>query len=625
MNSPKNILLVTSAAPSFSPSSTNEKRAPLGIGFLISVLRNAGHNVFFIDNYLSPSGFIEEGYLQENNIDYVGIYSNTICFRDTLRMFHGIDYLRHTSQWSGKIIVGGPHPSVCPETIPDFVDYVVQGEGEQAILDIVEEKVSQRIVRYPRIKDLNDLPMPAWDYFADLPYSWGSRWFPETPVFTMNTSRGCPFRCTFCSVGSIWGRRYTYFSAERIVDEIELLMKDYGARGIYFREDNFTFNKKRLIEFCELLLKRNIQLLWGCETRVNTMTRESVELMSRAGAKGFYFGVESGSQKILDHLQKDITVQQTKDAFKWCHEFGVNTYASMIYGVPGETEEDLAMSKVLLEEIKPTSVGNGVYIGIPYSKMYQYVEENKLYEFKDDRGLLYLPHRNEQVDKYYNGEATMKTPITLGNGKLANPIVSVLMVAQNSVGLKESIDSILAQSFNNFELIVINNGCSDEVSETLDGCDDPRIISLVQPEQLGVAESLNKGLSNARGDLIAFMRCGDVSIPHRLFTQRSFLRDNPDFAAISSSCYMIDGDGVVEDVLEVESGCGCSAMIRKEIISDVGGIDVGSPEPEHDLWLRVARKHKTTSFDRPLYSMRESSVMAFETVGQHDSLASALK
>jgi radical SAM superfamily enzyme YgiQ (UPF0313 family) len=84
------------------------------------------------------------------------------------------------------------------------VDYVVQGEGEQAILDIVEGRVTERVVKCRRIRNLDDLPMPAWDYFVNLPYNWGGDWFPDKPVFTMNTSRGCPFQCTFCSVGSIW-------------------------------------------------------------------------------------------------------------------------------------------------------------------------------------------------------------------------------------------------------------------------------------------------------------------------------------------------------------------------------------------------------------------------------------
>jgi radical SAM superfamily enzyme YgiQ (UPF0313 family) len=186
----KRVLLVTSAAPSQTPFSTWEKKPPLGVGFLLSMLRKAGHDVFFIDNYLGPSNFLESGYLQANGIDYVGIYVSTICFRDTQRMLYKIEHLRRCGQWHGKIIVGGPHTTVALDTIPAFVDHVVQGEGEQAIVDIVEGKVKDRVVRYPRIRDLDALPMPAWDLFTKLPYNWEVLWFPETPTFTMTTSRG---------------------------------------------------------------------------------------------------------------------------------------------------------------------------------------------------------------------------------------------------------------------------------------------------------------------------------------------------------------------------------------------------------------------------------------------------
>ena len=249
----RRVLLVTSAAPAQSPFSTREKRPPIGIGFLISVLRDAGHKVSFIDNYLQPSDFLETGYLQKNAIDFVGIYANTICFRDTLRMLHAMQRLRQAGQWRGKIVVGGPHAAVAPQTIPGFVDFIVQGEGEYAMRDIVAGKVTDRIVRYPRINDLDTLPMPAWDCFVDLPYEWSMKLIGDAPVFTMNTSRGCPFRCAFCSVNSVWGRKYTSFSAERIVSDIEHLVHKYGAKGIYFREDNFTLNEGRLREFCGLL------------------------------------------------------------------------------------------------------------------------------------------------------------------------------------------------------------------------------------------------------------------------------------------------------------------------------------------------------------------------------------
>lgn len=404
-----NILLVTSAAPLMSPFFTNEKRPPLGIGFLISVLRDAGHHVFFIDNYLSPGNFLEHDYLTENKIDLVGIYANTICYRDTKRMVNTIQMLREKGDWKGRIIVGGPHTSAVPESIPELVDHIVIGEGERAILDIVDG-VSDRVIQKDLIADLDQLPMPAYDYFVDLPYDFGVEWFPQKPVFTMNTSRGCPFRCTFCSVASVWGREYRYFSADRVADDIRHLVNNYGAKGIYFREDNFTASRKRTVSFCEGLLRHRIDIKWMCETRVDSLDQELMALMHRAGCEALYIGVESGSQRLLDFMKKGITLEQTHNVFRWCGEMGIKTAASFIVGVPTETPAERRMTVELCHAIRPTTCSFNVFVGIPRSPLYDYVLENDLHEYVDDRGLVYLKGHDELVDEFYGGKPATKIP-----------------------------------------------------------------------------------------------------------------------------------------------------------------------------------------------------------------------
>ena len=398
-----NILFITSAAPEKSPFFTGEKRPPLGLGSLISVVRNEGHKVFFIDNYLKPSNFIEEGYLQKNNIDFVGIYANTICYRDTFRMLNEMEIQRKGGLWGGKIIVGGPHTSVALDTIPEFVDYIVQGEGERAILEIITGNTNRRVIRKERIKDLDSLPFQPWDIFSELPYTYSVRQMGVRPVFTMNTSRGCPFNCSFCSVSSIWGKEYTYFSADRIISEIEYLIKNFGAKGIYFAEDNFTLNQKRVEEFCEKLIKKNINIHWDCETRVDNMSRDEdlIKLMSAAGCRSFYLGVESGSQRILDMLNKKITVDQIETVINWCKKYNIRTYCSLIVGTPRETYEDYLLTKRLMDKLKPYVYGFNVFVGIPDSPLYKYVLDNNLYEYIDDIGLVYLPGYDVKAKFFY--------------------------------------------------------------------------------------------------------------------------------------------------------------------------------------------------------------------------------
>lgn len=396
-----NILLTTSAAPLKNPFSTNEKRPPLGVGSLISILRNKGNKVFFIDNYLKPSRFIENGFLQKNAIQFVGIYANTICFKDTLRMINAIEKLRKEGLWKGKIIVGGPHTTVALQTIPDFVDFIVQGEGEGAILNIIERKTKKRIIREKRMTDLDSLPFAPWDIFSGLPYDYSCPWMDTKPVFTMNTSRGCPFGCAFCSVGSIWGKQYTFFSADRIIEEIEYLIEHHGAKGIYFREDNFTVNIARTKEFCQKLIKKKIKIFWACETRVDNLSEELIRLMSKAGCQAFYLGVESGSQKILDLLNKKIKLSQVENVINLSKKYGIKTYCSLITGVPGETYGDYLMTKKLMDKLKPYAYAFNVFVGIPSGALYQDILINKSYEFKDSLGLLYLPGFDVKTKFFY--------------------------------------------------------------------------------------------------------------------------------------------------------------------------------------------------------------------------------
>lgn len=371
----------------------------------MALARNEGHNIFFVDPYLKRSNFIEEGYLQKNRIEVVGIHANTICYRDTMRMFLEIDHLRKRRLWSGRIVVGGPHTSVGIQTIPDFVDYVVQGEGEQAFLKILNGDAMGRVIREGRLRELDWLPFQPWDIFSQMPYDDTCPWMDIRPVFVMNTSRGCSFNCAFCSVGSIWGKKYTFFGAERIIDEIEYLTRNYGAKGIYFREDNFTLNMRRTEEFCEKMMQKNINLYWACETRVDNMSESLVKLMSSAGCRAVYLGIESGSQRILDRLNKKITVEQIEKTVNWFKKYDVRTYCSLIIGVPGETYNDYLLTKKLMRRLKPYAHAYSVFVGIPDSPLYKFVLEKGLYEYIDDTGLLYPPGYDVRAEYFYGKES----------------------------------------------------------------------------------------------------------------------------------------------------------------------------------------------------------------------------
>lgn len=400
-----NILFLTSAAPKKAGFSTSEKTPPLGLGILISVLKNAGHVVFFSDEYLQPTKILETDFLKKNQIEAVGIYSNTICFQSTLKMLEKLQSKRIINEWSGKILVGGPHTSVGWTEIPEYVDHIVIGEGEISVPKILNSEINDRVVYGEKVNDLDSLPIPAWEEFIYRNYDWRNLWHNIYPIYTMNTSRGCPFDCKFCSVKSIWGKTYRCMSADRIIYDIQFMIKHYGAKGIYFREDNFTLNKKRIMEFCETLLKKEIKIDWMCETRVDQLgDYDYQKIMKDAGCKVFYIGVESGSPKMLGLLKKGETREQFINAFEISKRVGIKTYSSLIMGCPDEDEEDIRMTEDLVRRIKPDFVGRNVFLGIPGSELYDHIKKNKAYEYEDENHILYPLNYKENIKKYYDDD-----------------------------------------------------------------------------------------------------------------------------------------------------------------------------------------------------------------------------
>ena len=401
----RNILFMTSAAPERAAFSTSEKRPPLGLGCLISVAREEGHKVYFSDEYLRESDILDNGFIQREEIDHIGIYSNTVCFQATLKMLEKIQRMREKGEWRGKILVGGPHTSVDDNGIPDFVDHVVIGEGEITIKKILSGEIKERTVVGEKVEDLDSLPRPAWDEFIHLPYDWSHSWHKIRPIYTMNTSRGCPFNCAFCSVKSIWGKTYRCMSAGRIMDDIKFMIRNYGAKGIYFREDHFTLSKERTIEFCELLLKENIEVDWMCETRVDQLgDYDYQDLMAKAGCKVFYVGVESGSPRMLEFYRKGETREQFIKAFDIAKRVGIKTYASFIVGFPTETDDDRRQTEELIRRIKPDYIGENVFVGLPGSELYDYIREKGLYEYEDENHILYPNGFRANVRKFYGSD-----------------------------------------------------------------------------------------------------------------------------------------------------------------------------------------------------------------------------
>ena len=548
-----NVLLTTSPAPTRAAFSTSEKRPPLEVGMLIAALEQRGHTVYFEDQYLSPWPIFDNAlYLRTRDIDIVGIYSNTLCLQGTLNLVRKLQYLRERGFWKGRIAVGGPHTSYGSAELPEYIDHICIGEGDITFCEIVEGTEKERIVRGKPVMDMDALPMPAWRHFIWRGYDWTSQWNAKAPVYTMNTSRGCPFSCTFCSVKGVWGRTYRFMSAERVCEDVAIMRRYYGMRTAYFREDHFTLNPRRTVEFCEKLLTKGEKLDWMCESRADSVDEPGVlALMAKAGCTAIYLGIESGSQARLDALKKNETVEQFEFVIREARRVGIRTYASMIYGTPGETAEDIRLTEDFLARVKPDHIGRNIFCGLPGSELYDTLRESGGYDYEDENGILYPKGYETRAMEMYEGREyyrvvseALGTPspekpnqVTRpARWETARPLVSVIMPARNAAAfVRDAASSILGQTLKDFEFIITDDGSDDETWQALESCRDPRIFLHRNETPEGITPTLNAMLDRARGEFIARMDADDLSLPHRFAAQVDYMRVHPEVWACGGS------------------------------------------------------------------------------------------
>ena len=295
------------------------------------------------------------------------------------------------------IIVGGPHiSSMGPETMerfPEF-DYAVNGEGEEALVKLLDtlrnggelSRVPALIYRdfndiMPRIlvtpkqainKDLDRLPMPAWDLLPDFPHAYRPAVydFPRFPVASIAASRGCPFHCKFCDT-STFGASVRAYSPQRVFEIMSHLQENYGIKHILFVDDLFTASKKRTTELCNLIIDSAMDITWSCASRVDVVKPETLALMKKAGCWEISFGLESGSDELLQQMDKSASLANSIQALHWTEQAGIRSKGLFMLGFPGENHETIAETKKFLKHVPLTIMNLTKFTPYPGSPIYR--------------------------------------------------------------------------------------------------------------------------------------------------------------------------------------------------------------------------------------------------------------
>ena len=257
------------------------------------------------------------------------------------------------------VVVGGSHVSVDPTGVlkNKSIDIAVFGEGEETLMEIVKGKKLTNIdgIAYrqgrkvcknkPRylIKDLDTLPLPDWSVIDFSKYVMESTFNMRKPLFPIVSSRGCPGHCLYCSVNAVWQHCWRGRSAKNVIDEMEYLMTNYGAKEFAFQDDSVSVNKKRLEEICDEIINRKLDIKWTTPNGIAhwTLTKPLLKKMKQAGCYRITFGIESGDPELRRWVGKPYSLNQAKDLTKYANDIGYWTLATYIIGFPYEKRENI--------------------------------------------------------------------------------------------------------------------------------------------------------------------------------------------------------------------------------------------------------------------------------------------
>jgi len=342
-----------------------------------------------------------------------------------------------------KIIVGGVHASIYPgQMLENFpVDCVVIGEGEVTIVELLETlsagrdlsgvkgivyKKNGRVViteERPLIEDLDSLPFPKHELFIT----------PEREMACILTSRGCPFKCSFCCLHTISRRKFRVRSAKNAVDEVEHIVNTFkNIKIIQLADDTFTLNSQRAMDFCREIVRRKIKIQFWCSARIKPASVELFKLMEEAGFKAIGFGLETGSAKLLNSIHKSITREDVIETFEMLKDININIFTYLMVGFPGENKETMAETIDLikkLQKIKYFEFAGVARLWVyPNTEVYEYLCEagqidDSFWLTNKDVPYFTLEHTEEELER-------MVTDITMAcipKRQLANRLLSELL------------------------------------------------------------------------------------------------------------------------------------------------------------------------------------------------------
>jgi radical SAM superfamily enzyme YgiQ (UPF0313 family) len=389
----------------------------LGLASIAAYVREKGFKVRIIDApayRLSVEAF--EDYLKKNFNNYEPRYIGFTATTPSIKNAYAMAKIAKKIYPQAKIVFGGVHSTVLPkEVIGQLeIDIVVKGEGEITFYEILSDRRLSDIdgivyqdehqiifnKQRQRIDNLDSLSFPAYDLLPMDKYYPALGAYKKLPAMSMLTARGCPGRCTFCN--KTLGERMVFRSADSLIEEIKLLIKDYGIKQIMFYDDTFTVYKENAKRFCQLLIEQNINIAWCCFSRVDYVDLDLLKLMKKSGCHQIMYGIESGVQEVLNSIDKKVNLETIKKVVKLTKMAKIDVRGAFMIGSPIETKETVLQTLDFAIELNPELAIFNITTPYPGTAMFEQVKRKNLimtYDWDDydlSKPVMRLEHISQQ-------------------------------------------------------------------------------------------------------------------------------------------------------------------------------------------------------------------------------------
>ena len=380
---------------------------PLGILYISAYLNEKGIDNKIFDTTFSSKEQLKK-YLIDQKPEYTAIYVNLMTKLNVLEI---INFIKSNNELAAtKIILGGPETRYnADDFLNHGADYIIIGEGEETFHKLIltldqqskKELKNLKSVAYiddngqtffteerSLIKNIDELPIPnrAGINISDYQNAWKQK--HKQDAVSVSTMRGCPYTCKWCS-RAVYGLTYRRRSPEKVVEELKIIKEKYNPDSIWFVDDVFTVSHKWLFEFNEELKKNNLKINYECITRADRMNEEVIAVLKESGCFRVWIGAESGSQRIIDAMDRRVKVEQVREMIKLSKIYGIETGTFIMLGYPGETEKDIEETISHLKNSNPDHFTITVAYPIKGTELFQEIEANQTeafnWEMKSDR------------------------------------------------------------------------------------------------------------------------------------------------------------------------------------------------------------------------------------------------